>query len=198
MIIASLHFIKTSSYLACLRFCSTVRPAWQSKYNMQMLWILQIFHWLLQSGNIERIKLGQSVYVRSRLRDTWRLATGTETWFSPEDLVSLTEYQQPRALGKEHYIYIMRETPMLSNISLSVCLTVWPAALCCQVKSNEVSWDQLVRRSACWKIRTALSQKPLPWEQVKTSVRASGTDDYKKKEKSVLGRRESSMWFNLY
>lgn len=46
------------------------------------------------------------------------------TRFIGGDPVSLTEYQQLTALGKEHYIYAtLGETPVLSNISLSLSIS---------------------------------------------------------------------------
>lgn len=64
----------------------------------------------------EGLNWGQPVHVECGLRDTWRLAVGTVTCFSPGDPVSLTEYHPLRALGKEHYIYI-KSCPTLVYVS---------------------------------------------------------------------------------
>lgn len=82
--------------------------------------------------SMERLEWGRPVHVQCGLRDT----LGNSELVSVLRVLFLSQNTKCSQLWEKSTIYILRETPVLSNISLPLCLTAWPAAFCCQAKSK--------------------------------------------------------------
>ena len=102
------------------------------------------------------------------------MAVGTVTCFSPDDPVSLTEYQLLTALGKEHYIYRRETRNVVPHKSLSMSRSLTRSLLL----SSEVKISQL--RSVCplgWTFKDHMEiafAEPVPMRATEDWTEAGG------------------------